>query len=210
MNTHSFTKATIALTIGLIGLSSCSLAAAPLTRFVTAAADVQAETTSFDEANSLDTVQFASAIALRKEAGENDILTDADKIQAILEARTAIMDKQQMINTVKMDITINFNDVKALRDAFVEQELELTTEERAWLLELRSELRGMRDQVKVTIGKVYAAIGELRGQYQLANLDLIYSVYLTANIHMETRLDLINRLDAIIIEVKDFLTIKVG
>jgi hypothetical protein len=39
MNNNSFTKATIALTNGLIGLSSCSLAAAPWTRFVTAAAE---------------------------------------------------------------------------------------------------------------------------------------------------------------------------
>jgi len=197
----------LASTLVLVGATVAFTASSPVTSLETFATNAEAVTTSVQR----DTPQaVANPTTPLSESQQDEESPIAIRIEQILFFRQEIVrmrdDNQALIATLKLDVA----DIKILIDTFKTQGLKLTETERAWAIELRDQARDLRESVKATIGKVYEPISELRGQYTLENLDLIFEVYQVAYENMVIRQDALLAFNGMIIEVKDFLTIKVG
>lgn len=137
-------------------------------------------------------------------------LTDIEKIEQILAYRDGIRSMQvtidELIPAFKEDLSL----INELVQSFKDKALTLTEAERLWLGSIRREIISLKDELRTTIGNVYAVIIELRGMYELENIDLILDTFQTAHENMIIRENAITTFNGMIIEVKDFLIVKVG
>lgn len=193
--------------IVLVGATIAFSASSPVAPLETLAINAQTVTTNVMR----DTPQsVANPTTPLHESESNDEATILARIEQIMFFRQEIVRMRDANHVLVAQMKLEIADVKALIDAFKTAGFKLTETERAWAIELREQAKLLRDSIKATIGKVYEPISQLRGQYTLENLDLIYDTYAVAYENMIIRQDALSAFNGMIIEVKDFLTIKVG
>ena len=204
-NTH-ITKTLLGGALLATLLSGCTAAAIPLDRLVYSANSFETETTRFVNNDEVPAPSFAQAQPKRAPGD----MTMEQKALAILAARDTIRETQLYINETKDALKIKIADVKAKIAIFKENGLTLTVEEKDRFVELRGQIRTLATEAKATRGLVYEKLSPLRGMSAIENIDLFYDTFLEAAEVMETRRGLIDSFDAIINEVQEFITLKVG
>jgi hypothetical protein len=192
--------------IVLVGATIAFVASSPVAPLETMALSAEATTTSVTR----DTPQAVANPTTPLNESEQDEQPILARIEQIMFFRQEIVRMRDANHLLVTQMKLEIEDVKTLIDAFKTEGLKLNETERAWAIELRNQAKDLRESVKATIGKVYEPISQLRGQYTLENLDLIYDTYSVAYENMIIRQDALTAFNGMIIEVKDFLTIKVG
>jgi len=205
-NTH-LTKTLLGGALFVTILSGCSAAAAaPLDRLIYFANTFETNTTSFVNHDQVPAPSFALALPKR---APGDMTTE-QKALAILAARDTIRATQAYINETKDDLKVKIADVKAKIAIFKENGLTLTIEEKDRFIQLRDQIRTLTTEAKATRGLVYEKLSPLRGMSALENIDLFYDTFMEAAEVMASRQVIIDSFNAIINEVQEFLTLKVG
>lgn len=133
-----------------------------------------------------------------------------NQVMEIIAYRQTIRQMQQDINELVPQLKEDIANIRELINAFKQAGLRLSEDERLQMVTLRNEFVELRTQVRATRGQVYELIKELKGQYTIENIDLIYETYLVAYENMLIRHHALLTFNDMIIEVKDFLTLKVG
>ena len=192
--------------IVLVGATIAFVASSPVAPLETMAISAEATTASVTR----DTPQAVANPTTPLNESEQDEQPILARIEQIMFFRQEIVRMRDANHLLVTLMKLEIADIKTLIDAFKTEGLKLNETERAWAIELRNQAKDLRESVKATIGKVYEPISQLRGQYTLENLDLIYDTYSVAYENMIIRQDALTAFNDMIIEVKDFLTIKVG
>ena len=194
---------TVAILSGVILLTGCAAATNPVTLFFNETETTMSATQDFNEGQSL----IYARTALEALDEENTIEA---KLTSIFASRDNILFRQAMIRELRPELEDNMALLRGLGEQAKNQQIALTLEERAWLIEQRIALRDLRHAIKATAGLVYRAISELEGHYSVENIDLILTTFAVASANMDIRAASVVSINAIIIEVIDFLTSKVG
>ena len=191
---------TILAIIGVALITGCSLESSPIDSLAL-------------EFETIQTINYQPSPLLIEEKqalDEMEEATNEEKIFDIFLDWQYIKATQELVDIERATLQTNVAIMKELMASFKESELTLTLEEIAELRSQRIQLKEYREVIKATIGKVYAPIKELEGMFTIENIDLIATTFKQAADNMAIRLDTIIEVNAIISEVINFLTIKVG
>jgi hypothetical protein len=135
-------------------------------------------------------------------------MTNAEKIAALRQARTAIRSTHDLIVAQRLSLKIAFGDLKLSITAFREAGLTLSDAEKTQLDLLKAELRTINETLRGTIGKAFARMRDLRGQYTLENIDMLLQTHQEVLAILEIRLENLQRANAILAEVLVMLALE--
>jgi len=196
---NSINKTILAI-IGAAIITGCSFESAPIDSLVI-------------ELDSIKETNFQpSPLSIGEKYALDDLgeATNEEKIFDVFLDWQFIKAAQSQIDSQRLELESNVQTMKELVSLFKERSLTLSLEEITWVRGNRIQLREYREDIKATTGLVYAPIKELKGMYSIENIDLIADTFKQAADNMAIRLDVIVNVNAIISEVNNFLTSKVG
>jgi Zn-dependent oligopeptidase len=133
-----------------------------------------------------------------------------DKVDEVIDLFKDIKDQQMMINELKTSLKVSIHDLKSNIKAFKDSGVELTDEEKTTIETYINEIKTANEQLKNTIGKVYLKMRNLRGKYNLANLDNIITNLTQVKAAITTRVESATRISEIIIDINNILSSKMG
>jgi len=205
--------ASLTLVAGVLGLASCSGVASldALVRNInTNNATVEKMDAAAEEdlsTGSLTVTQSAinGRIVLSTRHRQEAELTLGEKIDLIISLRESIKTKQATIDALKVTNREAFAVLKTNIASFKALNEPLTAEEQALITADRAETLRLRDEVEATLGLVYRKLADLRGKYQVENIDLILTTYQNADDAMTIRVQAVTRVGEIISEVNRIL-----
>lgn len=125
-------------------------------------------------------------------------LTTQEKLTLIRAEFAQIKATHLEIQTKRTELSIAFQSLKSDYALFKENESVLTEDEIALVTSYIEEVKQIREDLKATIGLVYPKLRSLRGNYNLANIDLILTTYTDVSDVLDLRLAKIVRLQEII------------
>lgn len=208
-------KVAVSLTLvaGLLGLASCSGIAGldALVRNINtnnATVDKMDAAASEDVSSGSLTVTQAAVngrVVLSSRRILDAQLTVGEKIDLVISLRDSIKAKQVTIDAAKIVNHETFATLKLNVAAFKALNEPLTEEENATITADRAEILTLRDEAEATLGLVYRRLADLRGMYQVENLDFIITTYQTADDAMTVRVRVVTRVGEIITEINQML-----
>jgi len=208
-------KVAVSLTLvaGLLGLASCSGLAgldALVRNINTNNATVDKMDAAAEEdlsSGSLTVTQAAvnGRVVLASRRILEAELTIGEKVDLIISLRDSIKTKQATIDAAKLVNRETFATLKTNVAAFKALNEPLTEEENARIAADRAEILALRNDAEATLGLVYRRLADLRGKYQVENLDFIITTYQTADDAMTVRVRVVTRVGEIITEVNQML-----
>ena len=143
-------------------------------------------------------------------ASDNSINTVIEKIQQAIQLQSELRNKQAAVDQKRLLISATIADLKANIQNFRELSLKLTDDEKSLITNYIEELKGIREDLKGTIGNVYLKIFMLRGRFNVANLDNIIQTYTEVQAHMDVRVESSSRILEIINDINGILTDRIG
>ncbi len=193
----------IAVSVVLFGCASN-----PLDAMVTEAIASQNQLASLDDAEEEEVPLQTSMLDVF--ASSIPELSNAEKIALILDIRSELVLIQMEVNELRTQAQTLIPTFRERVAAFKSSGLTLNEEEQARLTEQRQTLRSARLELQSTRGMVQAQLIELRGQYTLANIDMILDTYLEVQTSMNTRVNSIQTIVTILTEVDALLQTKLA
>ncbi|MBU1144713.1 MAG: hypothetical protein KJ971_02490 [Firmicutes bacterium] len=133
------------------------------------------------------------------------LLTPSEKITQIRELHALILETHLSIADAKATLRISHQDLKNQITIFRESEQTLSEEDKTQLELLISEVKEINVVLKGTIGFAYRQMRDLRGMYQIENLDLILDTYKDVLDVLELRLTSIERINEILMEANEII-----
>jgi len=161
--------------------------------------DLQPITSSFSIES--DIVMLSNEIAVAE-----DEMTKTEKVSAILTLHDEIKAYTETIKSGKEELMASIQEIKDIVKNLKAQGYKLTEEDRASLKTYIDELKEINETLKGTIGKAYKRMYDLRGHYNLANADTIYTTFTEVKEVLNTRIQKLDRLN----EIADELILKFG
>jgi len=132
-------------------------------------------------------------------------LTTQEKLTLIRAEFAQIKETHLEIQTKRTELSIAFQSLKSDYALFKESESVLTEDEIVLITSYIDEVKQIREDLKATIGLVYPKLRSLRGNYNLANIDLILTTYTDVSDVLDLRLAKVVRLQAIIAAVDQII-----
>jgi len=132
-------------------------------------------------------------------------LTTQEKLTLIRAEFAQIKETHLEIQTKRTELSIAFQSLKNDYALFKESESVLTEDEIVLITSYIDEVKQIREDLKATIGLVYPKLRSLRGNYNLANIDLILTTYTDVSDVLDLRLAKVVRLQAIIAAVDQII-----
>ena len=132
-------------------------------------------------------------------------LTIQEKIDLIQATHTNIKTIQLDINTKKAELKIAVEALKVDIQAFRNGDETLSDEDKALIKAYIEEILTIREALKATIGQAYRKMADLRGQYRLANVDLILTTFQDVEEVLQLRLAKITRLLEIVSSLDELI-----
>lgn len=136
--------------------------------------------------------------------------TVIEKIQQAVALQSELREKQAAVDQNKLLISAGIADLKANIKNFRELGLKLAEDEKSLITNYIEELKGIREELKGTIGNVYLKIFMLRGKFNVANLDNIIQTYTEVQPHMDVRVECSARTVEIINDINSLLSDRIG
>ena len=143
----------------------------------------------------LSTLIDTGCVALLSESLE---LTPAQKIAEIEILHEAITSTHLSIVETRNSNKITFQSFKSSVADFRENDFSLSSDDKEQVQLWISELKELKLTLQDTIGKAFAQMRSLRGNYNLDNLDLILSTYQEVDEVLKTRLEAMMRIGEIL------------
>ncbi len=132
-------------------------------------------------------------------------LTIQEKIDLIQATHANIKTIQLDINTKKAELKIAVEALKGDIQLFRNGDETLSDEDKALIKAYIEEILTIRDELKATIGQAYRKMADLRGQYRLANIDLILTTFQDVEEVLQLRLTKITRLLEIVSSLDELI-----
>ena len=130
-----------------------------------------------------------------------ETLTPAQKTALLRSLRQEIRTTHAAILLKRTEVRTAFTDLKAAVQSFREAGLTLTEEQKTRLGQLREELSAITADLRSSVGQAYRKMADLRGKYNLENLDLLLSVHQEVAAELAMRLEKLDRIGEILEEV---------
>jgi len=137
----------------------------------------------------------SSIVALLSESPE---LTPAQKIAEIRILHAAIASTHLSIVETRNSNKITFQSFKSSVADFRDNKFSLSNDDKEQVQLWISELKELKLTLQDTIGKAFAQMRSLRGNYNLDNLDMILSTYQEVDEVLKTRLEAVTRIGEIL------------
>ena len=132
-------------------------------------------------------------------------LQKAEKVANILILREQIRTRTQNLKAINTELRAEIATLRDLVRELDKENFEISEEERAILREYIDELKDIRGNLNQTIGKAYKRMNNLRGKYNINNIDHIESEFQGVNAVLQVREDNLERIKAIIEDLKEML-----
>jgi hypothetical protein len=132
-------------------------------------------------------------------------LTTQEKLTLIRAEFAQIKATHLEIQTKRTELGIAFQSLKSDYALFKASESALTEDEIVLITSYIDEVKQIREDLKATIGLVYPKLRSLRGNYNMANIDLILTTYTDVSDVLDLRLAKVVRLQAIIAAVDQII-----
>lgn len=141
------------------------------------------------------------ALPLSFELLEEGVLSPAEKIALLRTLRQEIRTTHAAIVAKRAEVRTAFTDLKAAVQVFRDAGLTLTEEQKTRLAGLREELSAITADLRASVGQAYRKMADLRGKYNVENLDLLLSVHQEVAAELTMRLEKLERIGEILQEV---------
>lgn len=139
---------------------------------------------------------------------EEDDLTRYEKVEQALEIFDEIKLKSVSISDKKAELKEQIIDIKAVVKELREKDAELTEEEKALMESYINEIKTIANTLRDTVGDAYKRLHDLRGQYNLGNIDNIVTTFNEVNAVLDTRIECADRLSEVAQDVEEILETK--
>jgi DNA repair ATPase RecN len=135
-------------------------------------------------------------------------MTTAGKVAEALSIFDEIKAKTETIENGKTTLKASANNIKSLVSELRAAGVQPTEEEKVIIEAYITEIKGIEAALTDTIGKAYKRMHDLRGSYNLANIDTIYTTFNEVNDVLDIRVEKLDRLNEIANEVTALLEEK--
>jgi len=183
----------------LIGCSSND----PLANLSTTMSNVVTSTSNIDDVSSEDlseenvtvlSFEFDNTLTLLSfEPG----LSNLEKLALIRDMHLSIVSHQMLINSTRDEILVTLESIKTIITELRENEVTLSDEDKLTVENWIERLKEIKVEIQNTIGLAYAQMRDLRGQYDIEHLDLIYDTFTDVDQVLATRESLVLEINSI-------------
>lgn len=204
--------------VALVGVLALSLAACSNTSWTAlnnAFQNVKETTESIDDVSNEDLASIDSnfstgsdIIMLSTTFANAEEMTTAGKVAAALSVFDEIKAKTESIENGKATLKTSVANIKTIISELRAAGVHPTEEDKAVIEAYINEIKEIDLALTDTIGKAYKRMHDLRGSYNLANIDTVLTTFNEVNEVLDLRIEKLNRLNEIANEVTALLNSK--